>query len=106
MGFEGKAARVIYNTFSHTRTTIRFDRATYSRIFKSTTGVWQGSSPSIVLVTLVLEPFVQELRDTFKGTDESTRLADETPLHCLCFCDDFVLLAGSMRELRAKIIKI
>ena len=104
VGFRGKAARIIYNIFSDTRNTVRFDRATYSRIFKSTTGVWQGSSPSTLLPTLVLEPFVQTLRETFKRTNESTTLADGTLLHCLCFCGDFVLLAGSMSELRDKMM--
>ena len=66
LGFRGKAARIIHNIFSDTRNTVRFDRATYLRIFKSTTGVWQGLSPSTLLAMLVLEPFVQTLRETFK----------------------------------------
>ena len=102
-GFWDKAICTIYKIFTKTQNTIQIGPGAFTRSFESTTGVWQGSSPSTMLATIVLEPFIEKLNKEFEKETDAPTLADGTKIHCLGFCDDLITIAGSMESLNKKV---
>ena len=60
MGFKGKTTVALHSIFSETWNTIRMSPTIHLEAFKQTDGVWQGSSPSTLLASLVFEKFIQK----------------------------------------------
>ena len=96
MGFRGHTALALHKIFATTWNSIRLAPGVYTAPFKQTDGVWQGSSPSTLLASLVFEKFIAMLNKAFPASHDTTpTTAAGDPLNVLAFCDDLVLLSTS-----------
>ena len=66
----------------------------YLEPFEQTGGVWQGSSPSALLASLVFEKFIREMNKNFpSGLILTPTTEANDPINVLAFCDDLVIIS-------------
>ena len=108
MGFRGKTALAIHRIFAKTFNSIKLEPGVYTAPFEQTDGVWQGSSPSMLLASLVFENVIHTLNRAFPaGHASGTPLTEAgDPLNVLVFCDDLVLLCITWEGLKKRIDKL
>ena len=100
MGFIGKTTVVLHSVFSETWNTIRMSPTIHLEAFKQTDGVWQGSSPSTLLASLVFEKFIRKMNLTYPSGHESTPVTEAgDPVNVLAFCDDLVIISKTWKGL-------
>ena len=102
LGIRGKTALSLHEIFSNTWNSIRLAPQVYTKPFQQDNGVWQGSSPSTLLASLVFEQFIQIVNQHFKPKSQchSTPVtAAGDAVNVLAFCDDLVVLSHTWDDL-------